>query len=234
MGQEIESEMGSRVVSFRRSGQERRDKLSELRALLKEKGFSGGIDKSAAAELWPTGLAAIDAVSGGGFPAGGISEVVARSPSCGSSLLMRGLLQSARRDRRYVGLVDGRDSFDPGSAGEELLPFLLWVRCVKAAQAMQAIDLLARDGNLSLLLLDLRENVPAELRRQPPGVWHRLQRVAEKTGVTVIAVTAFPLVNSARLRFELRRPLTLDAFGEARERLLPELAVEQTRGREAS
>ena len=43
-----------------------------------------------------------------------------------------------------------------------VLSRLLWVRCRGAAEAMKAADLILRDGNLPLVLLDLAGNPPAQ------------------------------------------------------------------------
>ena len=41
-----------------------------------------------------------------------------RTPSAGSATLFAALLQRAARERLFLALIDGRDSFDPASSGE--------------------------------------------------------------------------------------------------------------------
>ena len=88
------------------------------------------------------------------------------------------LLRQARRANQWVALVDAQDSFDPSKLGEAVFSRLVWVRCRDAAQALKATDLLLRDGNLPLVLLDLQMNPAAELRKIPATTWHRWQRLS--------------------------------------------------------
>ena len=52
-------------------------------------------------------------------------------------------------------MIDGRDTFDPQSQPPGACDSLLWIRCRAAKDAVRAADLLLRDGNLPLLLIDL-------------------------------------------------------------------------------
>ena len=65
------------------------------------------------------------------------------------------LIEAAHAARRPLALVDANDSFDPDGATNEQLAALLWVRCTGLEQAVHATDLLLRDGNLPLVVLDL-------------------------------------------------------------------------------
>src|SRR5205823_130630 len=121
-----------------------------------------------------TGLSNLDELLGGGLPLGGITEVTS---SRGGGLLLISLLASARKSNSFVALTDGRDSFDPSESSEQMLARLLWVRCQTTAEAVKAADLILRDGNLPLVILDLRSNPVEELRKIPATTWYRLQRV---------------------------------------------------------
>lgn len=187
------------TLPFGRHGSEAvaREKLAELRGLIAER-FPR--PERRAEEVLVTGFSPLDEAGGGGLRRGSVSEVVASVPSCGGQLLVHSLLKTARRTHQYLALIDGSDGFDPQSEEEALLPYLLWVRCRKAVHALQATDLLVRDGNISLILLDLRGNQAKELRRQPPGIWFRLQRMVEQSGGVLAVLTSRPLVNSAAVR----------------------------------
>lgn len=191
-----------------------REKLRELKGLLAEK-FPER--QRAEGDLLPTGLTSIDDALGGGLPHGAISEVVVSAPSSGGQLLIASLLRRALETHRHLALVDGSDGFDPQTVEAETLPHLLWVRCRKAAQALQAADLLVRDGNLSPILLDLRGNDLAELRKQPPTVWFRLQRAVEQSGGMLLVLSARSQVSSAAVRLVLTKPLPLDSLDEPAE-----------------
>ena len=138
-----------------------------------------------------TGLPTFDETLGGGLTKGAITELISTSPNAGSASIIAALLQRACRERYFIALIDGRDSFDPQFIGDAALRHLLWVRCRKASEAMQAADLLLRDGNFPLVILDLVLNPLAELGRIPPSNWYRLQRLVEP------APTAFLVLDSA-------------------------------------
>src|SRR5262245_50919125 len=110
---------------------------------------------------------------------GSVTEVIGSSPSSGSALLIHWLLRRAHETGQWLALVDGLDCFDPTSVEPETLSPLLWVRCVDAAQALKATDLLARDENLPMIILDLQLNPTAHLRKIPANVWYRFQRLIE-------------------------------------------------------
>src|SRR2546423_9305214 len=148
------------------------DKIIHLRRLLAERfpqTFAPAADRLA------TGLDRIDEATGGGLPKSAITELTSPNPSGGSALFLHALLRKAYRDRFFLALIDGRDSFDPQTAGQETLPHLLWVRCQHAAQAVQASDFLLRDGNFPFVVLDLVLNPAEELRKIPQTHWYRLQ-----------------------------------------------------------
>lgn len=175
-----------------------REKLAELRGMLEER-FPETSRRNE--DFLQTGFAPVD--EAGGLPWAAVSEIVASAPSCGAQFIVRALLQTAQRTGQYLALVDGADGFDPESEKEELLPHLLWVRCHQVKEALQATDLLVRDGNIGLVLLDLRGNEWAELRRQPPGTWFRLQRMIQKNGGILTVLTSRSVVNSAIFRINL-------------------------------
>ena len=102
-----------------------------------------------------TGQSLLDTVLGDGLPKGAITELSSAQCSAGTASLINALLRSAYRDRYFLALIDGRDSFDPQPLGNICLRNLLWVRCTQAIEAVKAADLLLRDGNFPLVILDL-------------------------------------------------------------------------------
>ena len=58
--------------------------------------------------------------------------------------------------------------------------------------ALQAADLVARDANLGLVMLDLRRAPDADLRRIPGPQWYRLQRAVEPTDLALVVETPRP------------------------------------------
>ena len=156
-----------------------------------------------------TGIAPLDEATGGGLAKGAITELTSREASAGSALLICALLQAAHEERRFLALIDGRDSFDPQPLGNARLRHLLWVRCRKALDAVKAADLLLRDGNFPLLILDLVLNPMEELRKIPQTSWYRLQRLAEPIPTAFLVLTRRSMISSAQLKLELESSWTL-------------------------
>lgn len=157
----------------------------------------------------PTGLRILDEALEDGLTKGAITELTSASASAGSASLIAALLQRACFDRSFLALIDGRDSFDPQSIGPMPLRHLLWVRCQKATEAMQAADLLLRDGNLPLVILDLVLNPVAELQKIPPSHWYRLQRLVEPAPTALLVLTPRSMISSAQWKLVLENRWTL-------------------------
>lgn len=77
------------------------------------------------------------------------------------------------------------------------------MRTPDVKQAMKAADIVLRDDNFGLILLDLRDASPRELRRVPAPQWYRLQHAAREHETTLLAFTPFPLAVAARRRLRL-------------------------------
>lgn len=170
-----------------------------------------------------TGIAAIDEATGG-LPLSAITEIVASAPSCGVSLLWGQLLAVTRAAQIRAALVDAQDEFDAVSFPADLLTHLVWVRCRQLSEALAAADLLARDANFGLVLLDLRHVDLRAVRRVPSTAWYRLQRAVEPTDLALVIATPAPLVPSAQLRLELSASAAANAFARERPALAAALA----------
>lgn len=177
-----------------------------------------------------TGIPAIDDTTGG-LPLSALTEIVCAAPSCGGHLLLQQLLTVTRQDRRRVALIDSTDSFDPGSCPVDLLAHLLWVRCAGTTAALQAADLLARDANLGLVVLDLRRAPAADLRRIPGPQWYRLQRAVEPTDLALVVETPRASVPSAQVRFALTASHDFPLLEHERPALTAQLAPSLQRQR---
>jgi hypothetical protein len=149
-----------------------------------------------------TGVAALDAVLGGGLPRGRLSELHGPTSSGRTGVLVASIaaLTSAGA---LAALVDPLDRFDPGSAaaaGADLSR-LLWLRgprldreepTAKAlAGAAAAVATLAGSGLFDLVALDLAGATAAARRALPATTWLRLARGVEqtKTALVVLADT---------------------------------------------
>lgn len=181
-----------------------------------------------------TGLATIDEPLGGGLPQGAITELICAAPSCGGQLLFAHLLAAARAARQRVALIDACDAFDPTSHEPDLYRHLVWARCASVPAAMQAADIIARDANFGLVVLDLKCADARELRRTPATAWYRLQRAVEPAALVLLVITTRPTVPSAQLRLELTQSFTVAAFMRERAELAAQLAPAVQRSRLAS
>jgi len=205
-------------------------KATQLRALLAEKfpGLRLRLDPAPAAEyqFQPAGVPQIDNALRGGFPRGALTEIVAAGPNGGSSTLIRALLQQAALAHEILALIDGTDSFEAAPLDANCLARLLWIRCHTAAEAVQAADLILRDSNLPLVLLDLKLNPESQLRKIPATTWYRFQRLLEATGTVGLVFTPRPLLATARARITLRPQFSLAALDADAAELLRELKLE--------
>jgi hypothetical protein len=177
-------------------------------------------------EWTPTGVNALDALLGGGLPRGACTEMVARGPGSGSAEVIHELLRELALNRQFLALVDGMGSFDPGPVDPVVLTRLLWVRCQKATEALQAVDLLLRDRNFPVLVLDLKLNSAAELRRIPSSTWFRYTRLLEHNDTTLLVISPHQLVGGATCRVSVDSGLGMDALGQKRVDLLAQLRFE--------
>lgn len=177
-----------------------------------------------------TGVAAIDEATGG-LPVGAVTEIVCSAPSCGGMLLQARVLEMCRSQRLRVALIDGSDSFDPQSFTQDALAHLVWVRCHTLRQVMQAADVLVRDANFGLVMIDLRRQGERELRQEPPTSWYRLQRAAEQNELPLLVETPRPVIPSALLRFVLTQSYALLDLENPRALLADAMPIELSRQR---
>ena len=182
-------------------------KIIDLRKLLGER-FPH--PPATAATHLVTGLSFLDESSGGGLPRRAITELMSPRKSAGSASLIHALVEAAHRDNYFLALIDGRDSFDPFGLNNALLRHLLWVRCSKASEAIKAADLLLRDANFPLVIVDLVLNAPEELRKIPQTNWYRLQRLVELAPTACLVFTPCQMVGSAQLKLVLESSWNLE------------------------
>ena len=165
----------------------------------------------AATSVLNTGFRFLDRVSGG-LPKSAITELITPKGSAGSASLIHSLLRSAQKDRHFVALIDGSDSFDPSTSDNSTLRHLLWIRCRKAFDAIKAADFLLRDGNFPLVIVDLVFNSTEELRKIPQTSWYRLQRLVEAAPTACLIINRESMVSSAQLKIVLENSWALEAL----------------------
>ena len=159
-----------------------------------------------------TGLSALDARLGGGFPRGHLSELVGPHSSGRTSLLLH-MMAAATARGELVALVDALDRLDVASAAAVGIAGdrLLWIRGHLVSnpglcrdlnhraleQAVKALTLVLQAGNFGLVALDVADAPPAALRRLPFTTWLRLQRMVEGRSTTCVLVGAEPMARSS-------------------------------------
>ena len=175
------------------------------------------------------GTPPLDEALGGGLPAGKLTELVSAVPSGGGQTIVAGLLAATQAARQRLALIDASDAFAPDAVAPDLLRHLVWVRCRSPEQAFAAADILVRDGNYAVLILDLRGCAERALRRIPASLWYRLQRAAEGGSVAVLVQTTAPLVPAVPWRLVLDTPLPLASTAAERAAVAAGLSVRPER-----
>lgn len=180
-------------------------------------------------ETVETGVVPLDQLLGGGLPRGEFTELVARGHGSGSTGVIHAFLRQVALTRQFLVLVDGMGSFDPGAVHPVALRRLLWVRCGQAAEACKVMDLLLRDRNFPLLILDLKLNPLQELRKISASIWFRFARLLELNRATVLVITPFPLVSVAPWRLLLESRMGLPSLEASRSEILAQLRIRLVR-----
>jgi hypothetical protein len=147
-----------------------------------------------AAEMVSSGIAAMDALTGG-LPRGCLTEICGPASSGRTTSLLAALAAATRRGECCV-LVDASDALDPRSAADAGIELdrLLWVRCGENSpeksleQLLRATDLLLESGGFGLIALDLGDLPPQVARRIPLTTWFRFRRAVEHTPTVLLAV----------------------------------------------
>ena len=162
--------------------------------------------------LAPSGITALDARLGGGFPRGQLSELVGPRSSGRTSLLLQ-MMAAATARGELVALVDALDMLDVESAvsaGVDLAR-LLWIRGHVVVnpgmcrdlnqrameQAIRALTLVLQAGNFGLVALDIADAPADAVRRLPFTTWMRLQRMIEGSQTACVLVGSHPMARSA-------------------------------------
>jgi len=159
-----------------------------------------------------TGVTALDARLGGGFPRGQISDIAGARSSGRTSLLLQ-MVAAATRRQELVALVDVLDMLDVASAEAAGIDLgrVLWIRGQVVPNpglchdrnpraldhAIKAITLVLQAGNFGLVVFDAAGAPPPLLARLPFTTWRRLQRVIEGSQTTCVLVGDAPIARSA-------------------------------------
>ena len=176
----------------------------------------------------PTGWSPLDSLLGGGLPKGAITQLLIPNISSGGAIVLHEIIETMHHTSQYVALIDSKDCFEPAADDH---PLLLWIRCHNVLQALKATDLILRDGNLSLVILDFKENLDKELKRIPASAWYRFQRIIEENRNTLLTITRHPIVNNAQITISTIHRLCIDDLSTQRTDLIKFISLEISRSR---
>ena len=170
------------------------------------------LDPTDDAAIAPSGVSALDARLGGGFPRGHLSELVGPRSSGRTSVLLQTLAAATARGE-LVALVDALDMLDVESAAAAGVDLnrLLWIRGHVVPnpgfgrdvnqraleQAIRAIALVLQAGNFGVVALDVADAPPLALRQLPFTTWLRLQRMVEGSQTICVLVGSEPMARSS-------------------------------------
>jgi hypothetical protein len=177
-----------------------------------------------------TGIRALDDALDGGLPPGRLTELVS-PPGTGGQTVLAQLLGAVRASRRRAALIDATDAFAPEALPADDLRHLVWARARTLAEALGVADILVRDGNFAVVVLDLRDVPARELQRTPASSWHRLHRLAERQPAAVLVQTGRAIVPAVARRLALTSPLSRPERTPERKELAARLVPEVLRGR---
>jgi len=148
-------------------------------------------------ERVPSGIAALDAVTGG-LPRGAITEFIG-SPSSGKTTIALSALAAATCRDEVCALVDGGDAFDPQSAAAAGINLrrLLWIRCRTLDHTLRTADMLVQAGGFGMVAIDLCGLPQNAVRNTQLAVWFRLQRTIENTPAILLLIGSESVAKSA-------------------------------------
>ena len=175
-----------------------------------------------APEMVPSGIAAIDGLTGG-LPRGCLTEICGPASSGRTALLLAALSAATQRGE-FCALVDASDALDPQSAAVAgvQLERLLWIRCGESSpqkhfstrqksdskrnegrnaenrleQVLRVTDLLLESGGFGVVALDLADLPPQAARRIPLATWVRFRRAVEPTATVLLTLEPQPIAGS--------------------------------------
>lgn len=194
-------------------------KIIELRKILAERYPHSMGNRSPSS---PTGWESLDSLLGSGLPKAAITQLVTPHISSGGTIVLHEIIYAMQDLAQHVALIDSKNCFEPFADH----PLLLWVRCHNVLQALKATDLILRDGNFSLVILDLKDNQNRELRKIPATTWYRFARIIEESRNTLFTITPHPIVPNAQITVSTRGRLKIDDLSTRRTDLLKFLSLE--------
>jgi protein ImuA len=170
-----------------------------------------GVGRSRESDVLATGVDALDSALGGGLPRGAVTELISAPGHGGNWLVLRALLAAGGP----CAVLDHDGSFyPPGAAAAGVdLSRLLVVREGRRKEALWALERLAREPGLKLVL--------ASLPKLGDTVLRRLQLAAESSGQVLLL--ARPEGEVSRASWGALRLMVTAEPGDGARRMLIEV-----------
>lgn len=200
---------------------ENTQRMESLRALITER--YGTARPRHSRTLLRTGISKWDSVTGG-IGQSATTEICGSSRNC--ALLLDAILQSASSQGVLSAIIDGGNSFEPGDYNAISRGGMLWVSTHTPKSALQATDLLLRDGNLPLIALDLHGFGPSHLSKIPVSTWHRFARLLEQNNSALLVFNPQPLVEGCQTRVTSQSKWSVKELDARRSQLIESLPLQ--------
>ena len=161
------------------------------------------------------------AATGGGLPKSAITELTSPQAERRQRALDSRICCKAHMTQRHFLASDRWARFLRSATARQsrLCAICFGFAVAKRIEAVKAADLLLRDGNFPLVVLDLVLNASEELRKIPQTTWYRLQRLVEAVPTAFLVLTRQSMISSAQLKLSLEnvwRLADLESAGHRR------------------
>lgn len=197
------------------------DKVVALRRLLDER---HPVAPRRARRVVPTGVPSLDQLLDGGLATGALTEFVSEGTSTGNQSALGSLISATRSARQRIALIDAAGAFDIEGFDDDAIAHVVWVRCKALSECWRAADLVARDPNYAVIVVDVRGHPVRELLRTRDSIWVRLQRAAESADTAVVVQTDSSIVPNAAVRIAFAEKLRPAALTSPRREIVEGLA----------
>jgi hypothetical protein len=146
---------------------------------------AGAASRTGPEALFPTAIADIDALLGGGLPCGSLVTLEGYGTTGAHSIAAVLLAQATRNGLGAV--IDGGELYPPAlEAAGVRLDRLLIVPAATPVRAARAADLLLRSRTARVVVMGVCSGTPAMTLRA--AVWTRLANLAQKAGAVLVVV----------------------------------------------
>ena len=183
---------------------------------------------SASTDRTPQGVLAVFARD---VLSAGFVEIVDTHGLSSAQMHIESCLKEAPTLHFHAAFIEAQPRWCPDYLSEGVLSHTLWTRCDSGEQALKAADVLVRDENFQLVVIDLRQLSKRALQQIPQGHWYRLQRINSNQSSTLVVATPAPMIAAAHMRVEIQAKFDMNSFHTQRPHLASRVQSQITRRR---